>query len=49
MLQNFVHQGAVTLKVTSLNLENGQMLLDMVTDLKTEIKQGETKIAEPRK
>jgi len=49
LLQKFVHQGAVTLKVTSLNLENGQMLLDMVADFKTEIKQGETKIAEPRK
>ena len=48
MLQKFVHQGAVTLKVTSLNLESGQMLLDLVSDLKTEIKQGETKIAERR-
>ena len=49
LMQGFVHQGAATLKTTSLNLESGQSLLDMVAELKTEIKQGETKIAEPRK
>lgn len=49
MLQGFVHQGAVTLKTTTLNVESGQSLLDLVADLKTEIKQGEAKIAEPRK
>ena len=49
LMLGFVHQGQVTLKTTSLNLESGQELMDMVADLKTEIKLGETKIAEPRK
>ncbi len=48
-LQGLLPQGSISLKAEALNVDTGQNLLDIVAELKTEIKQGEAKIAEPRK
>jgi len=48
-LQTLLPKGAVSLKVSSLNLESGQSLQDMVAELKTTLKQGEIKEATPKK
>lgn len=48
-LQTLLPTGSVSLKVSSLNLDSGQKLQDMVAELKTTLKQGEIKEANPKK
>ncbi|PIP07168.1 MAG: hypothetical protein CO012_07245 [Syntrophobacterales bacterium CG_4_8_14_3_um_filter_49_14] len=41
LLKEFVTDGALSIDVGSLKFDSGQQLLDMVADLKTEVKEGE--------
>ena len=42
-LREFVTDGVLSIDIDSLQFESGQQLLDMVADLKTEIKEGEVR------
>jgi len=43
LLKEFVPDGSLTIDVASLKFDSGQQLLDMVADLKTELKEGEVR------
>lgn len=48
MIRKLLPQGSVSLKATSLNVPSGQALQEMVAELKTTLKQGELKEAQPQ-
>jgi hypothetical protein len=41
VLKEFIPEGVLSIDVTSLKFDSGQQLLDMVADLKSELKEGE--------
>jgi hypothetical protein len=43
VLKEFIPEGALSIDVGSLKFDSGQQLLDMVADLKTELKEGEVR------
>ena len=43
LLKEFIPEGVLTIDIGSLKFDSGQQLLDMVADLKTELKEGEVR------
>ena len=43
LLKEFIPEGVLSIDIASLKFDSGQQLLDMVADLKTELKEGEVR------
>ena len=43
LLKEFIPEGVLSIDVAGLKFDSGQQLLDMVADLKTELKEGEVR------
>ena len=43
LLKEFIPEGVLSIDIGSLKFDSGQQLLDMVADLKTELKEGEVR------
>jgi len=43
LLKEFIPEGAISIDVGTLKFDSGQLLLEMVADLKTELKEGDVR------